>query len=197
MVRSEALIPEYALAGVIRQRTGAVLPHVAPSNLYLSSDGEHILIAANQDTVFRRLATAMDQPELATDPRYATHGARGDNQAELDDVIADWAATRTAESLLAHLEQHGVPAGRLYRAPEMLSDPHFQARESIVTVEDADLGLIPMQNVAPRLSQTLGSVRWPGPGHDQHHAEVVDEWLGTPAADDGGGLCLDAVDTPT
>jgi formyl-CoA transferase len=195
---SEALIPEYALAGVIRQRTGAVLPHVAPSNLYLSSDGEHILVAANQDTVFRRLAAAMDQPDLATDPRYASHGARGENQAELDQVITDWAATRTAESLLAHLEQHGVPAGRLYRAPEMLSDPHFQARESIVAVEDADLGLIPMQNVAPRLSQTPGSVRWPGPGHDQHRAEVLHEWLGTPAAaDDDDGLRLDAVDTPT
>jgi formyl-CoA transferase len=204
---SEALISEYALAGVIRQRTGAVLPNVAPSNLYLSADGEHILVAANQDTVFRRLATAMDRPELATDPRYATHGARGENQAELDQLIGDWAASRTAESLLAHLEQHGVPAGRLYRAPEMLTDPHFQARESIVTVEDDDLGLIPMQNVAPHLSQTPGAVRWPGPGHNEHYAEVLHDWLGaaeleTPGLDTQGpvtddGLRLDAVDTST
>ncbi|HEX4830408.1 MAG TPA: CoA transferase, partial [Trebonia sp.] len=178
---SEALIPEYALAGVIRQRTGAVLPHIAPSNLYPTADGEHILIAANQDTVFRRLAEAMGRPGLATDPRYATHVARGDHQAELDDVIADWAVARTTEALLEHLERHGVPAGRLYRAPDMLADPHFAARESIVTVHDEDLGLIPMPNVAPQLSQTPGEVRWPGPGHNAHYAEVVGEWLGPQA----------------
>lgn len=178
LAMTEALVPEFALAGVTRQRTGAVLPRIAPSNLYLTADGEHILIAANQDTVFRRLAEAMENPDLVTDPRYATHSARGENQAELDQLIGDWAVLRTATSLLAHLERHSVPAGRLYRARDMLEDPHFRERHSIVTVSDSEIGPIPMPNVVPQLYETPGAVRWPGVGHDQNRAEILQDWLG-------------------
>ena len=164
----ESLIPEYELAGLIRERTGSILPNVAPSNLYPTRDDLAFLIAANQDTVFARLAEAMGDPDLARDPRYATHGARGQHQAELDERIAAWTVTLTSDELSTLMDEHGVPSGRIFRAPEMLADPHFAAREAIVTVADEHLGPLRMQNVFPRLSETPGQVRWTGPslGHD-------------------------------
>jgi Predicted acyl-CoA transferases/carnitine dehydratase len=115
-----------------------VLPNIAPSNVYPTSDGELILIAANQDSVFRRLAAVMGRPGLADDERYATHGARGAHMTELDDLISVWTATVTAEDLLHTLHEGGVPAGRIYRARDMLSDPHFAAREAIVRLVHPD-----------------------------------------------------------
>ena len=173
----ESLVPEWQVAGYQRERTGAVLPNVAPSNVYPTADGETILIAANQDTVFTRLTAAMGRPELADDERYATHGARGVSMAELDELIARWTAERDAAGLLQLLEEHGVPAGRIYRARDMLEDPHFAARESIVRVPHPRFGDLAMQNVFPRLSETPGRVRHPGPELGQHNDEVYRELL--------------------
>lgn len=169
----ESLIPEYEVAGLIRERTGSILPNIAPSNLYPTSDGRAFLIAANQDTVFRRLAQAMGHPELGDDERYATHGARGAHQAELDERIAAWTVTLTTDELAVLMDEHGVPAGPIFRAPEMLADPHFAAREAIVQITDAHLGPIRMQNVFPKLSDTPGKVRWTGPELGQHTDEVL------------------------
>ena len=177
----ESLIPEYTIGGYTRERTGAVLPRIAPSNVYPTADGEQILIGANQDTVFVRLAEVMGQPELASDPRYATHAARGDHQAQLDARIAAWTATVASGDLLARLDARGVPAGRIYKAADMLEDPHFAAREAIVSVPHPEFGEIAMQNVAPRLSATPGGVRTVGPELGAHNAEV---WGGVLGLDD-------------
>ena len=174
----ESLVPEWQVAGYQRERTGAVLPNVAPSNVYPTADGQTVLVAANQDTVFRRLAAAMGEPDLALDERYATHGARGAHQAELDDRIAVWTAKHDADGLLALLEEHGVPAGRTYRAQDMLRDPHVAARGSLVRVHDDRFGELAMQNVAPRLSRTPGGVRWTGPTLGEHTREVLGGLLG-------------------
>ena len=176
----ESLVTEYQVAGYTRERTGAILPNVAPSNLYPTADGQLVLVAANQDTVFRRLAAVMARPELADDPRYASHSARGEHQVELDGLIAGWTATLDADRLLAALEEAGVPAGRIYRAADMLADPHYQARQAIVRLADPELGEIAMQNVAPRLSATPGRVAWPGPALGQHNREVYQGLLGLP-----------------
>lgn len=177
----ESLIPEYVLGGYIRERTGSILPNVAPSNAYPTRDGLMVLIAGNQDTVFRRLADAMGRPELAEDERYATHSARGAHQPELDALISEWSATLDAADLEALLIEHAVPTGKIYRAPEMLADPHFAAREAIVTVPHPTLGDFPMQNVMPKLSATPGSVRWVGPDLGQHNDEVYGGLLGLDA----------------
>jgi len=174
----ESLVTEWQVAGYQRERTGPVLPNIAPSNVYPTKDGQTILVAANQDTVFRRLAVAMGEPALAEDEHYATHGARGRYAAELDDRIARWSATYLADELLDLLEEHGVPAGRTYRAQDMLRDPHFAARGSIVRVPDKTFGELAMQNVAPRLSRTPGSVRWSGPDLGEHTREVLTGLLG-------------------
>ena len=103
----ESLIPEYAATGYVRERTGAIIPNVAPSNVYPTADGQMVIIAANQDTVFARLAEAMGRPEMATDERYATHMARGARQTELDELIADWSAGLDAAELNEILLHHG------------------------------------------------------------------------------------------
>ena len=174
----ESLLPEWSLAGYQRERTGSVLPNIAPSNVYPTSDGELILIAANQNSVFRRLAGVMGRPELADDERYATHGARGANMTELDDLISVWTATVKADDLLRTLHEGGVPAGRIYRAKDMLSDPHFAAREAIVRLAHPELGDLPMQGVFPRLSSTPGRVRHVGPELGEHNDEVYRGLLG-------------------
>jgi len=173
----ESLVTEYDKAGFIRERTGAILPNVAPSNVYRTRDGM-VLIAANQDTVFTRLAAAMGQPGLAQDPRYATHAARGAHQQELDALVEQWTQSLTTHDALGLMDEHGVPAGLIYRAPEMLEDPHFKAREAIVTVPHPDFGELRMQNVAPKLSETPGSVRSPSPELGQHNDEVYLQLLG-------------------
>jgi formyl-CoA transferase len=148
--------------------------------VYPTADGQLVLVAANQDTVFRRLAAVMARPELADDPHYASHSARGEHQVELDGLIAGWTATLDADRLLAALEEAGVPAGRIYRAADMLADPHYQARQAIVRLADPELGEVAMQNVAPRLSATPGRVAWPGPALGQHNREVYQGLLGLP-----------------
>jgi formyl-CoA transferase len=174
----ESLIPDYAITGYVRERTGSVIPNVAPSNAYPTRDEGLMLIAANQDRVFRRLAAAMGEPELADDPRYSTHGARGSNQVELDERIAAWSSTLDRQDIEDTLDANGVPFGRIYTAADMLEDPHFAARQAILRLVHPDLGDFPMQNVFPRLSETPGSVRGLGPELGAHTDEVLREWLG-------------------
>lgn len=174
----ESLIPEYAINGHKRTRTGSVLPKIAPSNVYPCSDGEY-LIGANQDAVFARLAKAMGRPELATDERYSTHLARGEHQTELDEIVAQWTATLKVQELEDLMIEYAVPAGRVFDAEDMLNDPHFAAREAIVQVPDAELGTVPMQNTFPRLSDTPGSIRRPAPLEvGQDTSEILQRWLG-------------------
>ncbi|NNH68507.1 CoA transferase [Nocardia uniformis] len=177
----ESLLPEYAITGYQRERTGSVLPNVAPSNVYPTAGGEMVLIAANQDSVFTRLTELMGRPELAVDERYCNHTARGARMAELDELIATWTATADAEELLEKLHTAGVPAGRIYTARDMFTDPHFAAREAIVRITHPELGELPMQNVVPKLSATPGSVRHAGPELGEHNAEVYGELLGLDA----------------
>ena len=168
----ESLITEYDKAGYIRERTGAILPNIAPSNVYPTSDGSMVLIAANQDAVFQRLTQAMGRPELSAQPEYATHGARGQRQKEIDGIIGEWTRTKACADVLALMEEFAVPAGLIYRAPEMLDDPHFRARDAIVSVPHPDFGELKMQNVAPKLSRSPGRVRSPSPSLGQHNDDV-------------------------
>ncbi len=179
----EGLVPEWALAGHKRARTGARLPRIAPSNVYRCADGE-FLIGANQDRVFARLCEAMGRSELARDPRYATHTARGAHQEELDAIVEAWTSTKTVAEVDAAMIAHSVPAGRMYDAEDMLADPHFAAREAIVTVDDPVLGPTPMQGAFPKLSATPSGVRRPAPRDvGQDTAEILERWLGRDVGD--------------
>ncbi|TVT24986.1 CoA transferase [Amycolatopsis acidiphila] len=178
----ESLIPEWDLAGSRRERTGSVLPGVAPSNVYPTRDGGEVLIAANRDTVFYRLCGVMGREDLQDNEDYRTHAARGRHQQDLDQLVSAWTRTLEAEDLLARLHEAGVPAGLIYTAADMLADPHFQARQAIVRLVHDKLGEFPMQNVAPRLSGTPGAVRSLGPELGQHNDEIYGELLGADEA---------------
>ena len=174
----EGLVPEYDHGGFIRERSGSILPGIAPSNVYICKDGEY-MIGANKDSLWQRLAEAMGRPELGTDERYATHLARGHNQLELDELINAWTATLTVDEVDALMIEYSIPAGRVYRAPEMLADPHFQAREAIIEVETERYGKLKMQGAFPKLSATPSSVR--SPAHSvvgQHNNEIYGGLLG-------------------
>ena len=173
----ESLVIDYDQAEYIRESTGSILPKIAPSNVYPTQDGE-MLIAGNGDSIFRRMAEGMGQPELAEDPRFADHTARGENQAELDAVIEAWSLTKTSEEVDALMTEHKVPHGKIFRAPEMLEDAQFKARESIVKVMHPQYGEVAMQNAFPRLSDTPGLVRWVGPELGQHTDEILKSVLG-------------------
>ena len=179
----ESMLPEYQLTGHIRERTGTILPNVAPSNIYPTKEGLWFAIGANADAVFRRLTEAMGQPELATDPRYATHSARGNHQAELDELIAAWTIQHTTDELQQLMDAHGVPASRIYTAREMLSDPHFVARQAIISVQAPGIGDMVMQNVIPRLSETPGGVDWTGPELGEHTGAVLGDLIGLSSAE--------------
>ena len=154
----ESLVVDYSVHGITRERSGAILPGIAPSNVYPCRDGDY-LIGANQDRVFVRLCVAIGQPELGHDPRFADHAARGRNQSVIDGIVAAWTRERSVDEVDAAMIANGIPGGRSYRAAEMLADPHFAARQSIVEVDHPKLGKIAMQNVAPHLSRTPGAIR--------------------------------------
>ncbi len=174
----ESLVPEYDVMGIMRERSGSYLKGIAPSNVYRCADGEY-MIGANGDAIFARLCAAMGRPELATSERYATHQARGTNQIELDALIEEWTSGLTIAEVEALMIEHSIPAGGIFRAPEMLADPHFQAREAIISVPHPVHGEVHMQNCFPKLSATPSGVhraasRVPG----EHNAEVYGERLG-------------------
>jgi formyl-CoA transferase len=175
----ESIIPDYLLAGYIRERMGNILPGVAPSNIYFTQDKTYIVIGANADGVFRRLCEAMEQPELADDHRFATHHARGENMKLLDSMIEEWTKTLPAKEALAILEEKGVPSGLIYTAKDIVEDPQYQEREMIIKVEHPQLGEFPMPGIVPKLSRTPGKVKDVGPDvMGKHNVEVYQELLG-------------------
>ena len=174
----ESLVPEYSVAAIVRGRSGSILPGIAPSNVYRCSDGD-FMIGANNDAIFARLCQAMGRPELAKDERYATHGARGARQTELDELINAWTGALTVDQVEALMLEHSIPAGRIYTGPEMLADPHFAAREAIVEVPHPRWKNLQMQNVFPKLSATPGAIRSIAPQSvGQDNAAVLGGVLG-------------------
>ena len=172
----ESTMVDYEVGGVVRQRSGGVLPGVAPANAYPCADGCEVLIAANADSVFGRLANAMAPDlggtDLSVDPRFAEHGPRGRHAAELDRIVADWTSTRSSAQVLELLAERGVPAGRVYTAPDMVDDPHYLARDMVIR-RTARAGFeTPMNGVVPRFSRTPGSVRDVGPLLGEHTDEL-------------------------
>ena len=169
----ESTVADYELGGVVRGRSGGVLKGVAPSNAYPTSDGAAVVIAANADAVFARLVVAMERPDLGE--RYATHSARAEHQTELDDEIAAWTGALAADALLAVLEEHSIPAGRIHTAPDVATDPHLAAREMVLRMAAGYSQDVPMAGVVPKLSRTPGAVRTVGPALGANTDEILRE----------------------
>jgi formyl-CoA transferase len=169
----ESAVPEYDRLGIVRQPSGTGLKGVAPSNIFKSRDDTWVVIAANQDAVFRRLCGAMGRPELADDPRYATHLARGENQEEVDGLVAEWAAQHDAHEIDRLLNEAGVVCGPIYSIAEIFEDPQFQAREMLVEHVDPDFGAYVGPGIVPKFSETPGAIRWSGTWEEGSHNEEI------------------------
>ena len=176
----ESTIPDYDVGGVVRGPSGTRLEGIAPSNIYPTADGSWVVIAANQDTVFRRLCQAMGQPELATDERFADHVARGRNQDELDKIIGAWAGSREPGDIIATLSEVGVIAGPINTVAEVVEDPQLLARGMIADHWDERIGRnVKGPGVIPVLTETPGTIRRAGSAHPgQHNDEIIGALLG-------------------
>ncbi|MGW1739054.1 CaiB/BaiF CoA transferase family protein [Nocardia sp. NPDC001965] len=176
----ESTIPDYDIGGVVRGPSGTRLEGIAPSNIYRTADDSWVVIAANQDTVFRRLCAAMDRPELAGDERFANHTARGRNQDELDAIIGEWARHRQPGEIIATLSEAGVISGPINTVAEVVTDPQLNARGMIADHYDERIGRkVKGPGVIPVLSATPGTIRNAGsarPG--QHNDEIYSGLLG-------------------
>ncbi|MCK8615771.1 CaiB/BaiF CoA transferase family protein [Gordonia sp. C13] len=181
----ESAIADYDAGGVVRGPSGTRLEGIAPSNLYPTSDGTHVIIAANQDSVFARLCQAMGRPELATDERFADHTARGRNQDELDAMIGEWSAQYSAEKLTEALSAAGVVVGPVNTVAEVVADPHLRARGMIAEHYDEGAQRTVLgPGVVPQFSETPGGIRNAGPPTPGYDNETVyGEMLGLSAED--------------
>ncbi len=169
----ESLVPEYDLLGYVRTRTGAALPGISPSNTYPSSDGLYVVIAGNSDAIFKRLMRVIGRPDLGEDPTLANNDGRVRRNAVLDAAVSDWTSQRTMEEILSRLDAADVPAGRIYSVADIVEDPHYAARDMILPTELPGGITVKMPGIAPKLSETPGGVRWPGPTLGQHTDEVL------------------------
>jgi crotonobetainyl-CoA:carnitine CoA-transferase CaiB-like acyl-CoA transferase len=177
----ESTVTEYDRLGIVRGPGGTGLKGVAPSNIFRSRDEKWIVIAANADNVFRRLCEAMGRPELADDERFSTHLARGDNQEELEGIVAEWAGRHDAEEIDRVLNEAGVICGPIYTIADIFEDPQFQARDMLLPHEDPEFGEYIGPGIVPKLSRTPGAVRWSATWEEgSHNREIYGELLGIP-----------------
>ena len=154
----EPHVPAFEQLGIVPKRVGAKLPNTAPNSLYPTNDGEYVLIAANNDAIFRRLTEAMGQPELADDPRYSTQKSRSVRVDEMDEIVSAWSRERTGKEIEAVLLEAAVPTSRVYTIADIFADPHFREREQLVEMPHEKFGKLTVIGVAPKLSTTPGAV---------------------------------------
>jgi len=173
----ESVVPEYDRGGEIRECSGSTLTGIVPTNTYRCKDGKDVIIGANGDSIFKRLTVAMGRPEMGDDPRFADNAGRVIHEPEIDAVIAAWMTTMTGDEALAVLEKAEVPSGPIYSVADMMTDEHYNARGLFETVESNGKPLkIPA--MIPKLSDTPGETRWPGPALGAHNEEILGDLLG-------------------
>ena len=168
----------YHKMGMVRERLGTGSMNAVPHNHYTTKDNRYVAIACTNDTMFRRLVTAMGRAELADDPRFNSNAQRVAHRAETDALVQEWVGSYPAAEVMAILEEKEVPNCLVYSVEDMFADPQYQARENIISVEDPVDGEIKMCSVVPRLSLTPGRVEWTGPELGVHNDEVYRDLLG-------------------
>ncbi len=168
----ESMLPEYGLGGFVRERSGASLPGIVPSNTYPCGDGKYVVIGANADSIFKRMMRAIGRPDLADDPALGTNDGRVARTGELDGVISEWTSRHDLDTVLEVLDKAEVPSGRIYSIADIVADLHYQARGMIERHKLGDRDLL-LPGVVPILSRTPGGTRWVGPKLGEHTAEVL------------------------
>jgi len=173
----EGVVPEYDGAGVIREPSGSTLTGIVPTNTYRCKDGKFIIIGANGDSIFKRLAEQMGRTEMANDPRFADNAGRVEHETEIDDAITAWTGALTSGQALAELDEARVPSGPIYSVVDMFADEHFNARGLF---EEVEVNGKPLKIPAmiPKLSETPGRTDWPGAEVGAFNEEILGGWLG-------------------
>jgi len=169
----ESLLPEYDVGGFVRERSGASLPGIVPSNTYTTRDGKYLVIGANADSIFKRLMTAIGREDLAGDPALASNEGRVKRTNELDKVIGEWVAGRDLDDALAILAHAEVPSGKIYDVADIARDVHYQARGMLEQHRLEDGTPIKLPGIVPKLSNSPGQTRWLGPKLGAHTEEVL------------------------
>jgi crotonobetainyl-CoA:carnitine CoA-transferase CaiB-like acyl-CoA transferase len=178
----ESLVPEYDMLGHVRERSGGALPGIAPSNTYLTADGAYVVIAGNSDPIYKRLMTTIGRADLAEAAEFAHNDGRAAKSALLDAAITHWTSSLPIEQVLSALEAAEVPAGRIYSVADIVSDPHYQARDMLLNAELPGGVSVKMPGIVPKLSETPGAVNWQGPSLGQHTDDILGS-LGLTVAD--------------
>jgi formyl-CoA transferase len=169
----ESVLPEYGMFGMIRERTGASLPGIVPSNTYLTRDRKYVVIGANADSIFKRMMRAIGRADLADDPALAHNDGRVARTDEIERVISDWCAANDLDRVLDVLEKAEVPSGKIYDISDIVKDAHYQARQMIGEHALPDGKKVTLPGIVPRLSETPGDTKWIGPRLGEHTAEVL------------------------
>lgn len=169
----ESLIPEYSVFKHVRERTGASLPGIAPSNTYPCKDGRYVIVAGNSDGIYKRLMHAIGRSDLAEDPKLARNDGRARESDMLDEAISAWTSQHDLEHVLEVLEKAAVPSGRIYTAADIYEDPHYRAREMIQRFSLPDGHPVDLPGIVPKLSETPGETKWLGPALGEHTEEVL------------------------
>jgi len=169
----ESLIPEYDYFGYVREPSGSALPGIAPTNAYLCRDGRYVLIGGNGDGIFKRLMSVMGRDDIGGDPRFAHNDGRAKEATFLDTTIEEWTKQHELKTVLDKLNAAGVPVGFPYTAADIVTDPHYQAREMISTVSLPSGKTLKVPAVLPKLNETPGKVGGAGPALGQHTDEVL------------------------
>jgi succinyl-CoA---D-citramalate CoA-transferase len=171
----ESTLPEYAMTGYVRERSGGALPGITPSNTYRCKDGAWVVIGGNADSIFRRLMRAIGRDDLASDPSLADNAGRTARAAELDAAIDAWTSGLPLDEVLAKLQAAEVPGGRIYSVADIVQDAHYRAREMIEKARLPGGEEVLLPGIVPKLSATPGETRWLGPRLGEHTAEVLRE----------------------
>jgi formyl-CoA transferase len=169
----ESVLPEYGMFGFVRERSGASLPGIVPSNTYVTRDGRYVVIGANADSIFRRMMGAIGRPDLAEDPALAHNDGRVARTEEIEKVIGEWVAANDLDRVLAVLEKADVPSAKIYDIADIARDTHYAAREMIQEFRLKDGHTVKLPGIVPKMSDTPGETRWIGPELGAHTAEVL------------------------
>jgi formyl-CoA transferase len=169
----ESVLPEFDMFGFVRERSGASLPGIVPSNTYVTRDDQYVVIGANADPIFKRMMNAIGRPDLATDPALAHNDGRVARTDEIEKVIGDWVAAHDLERVLEVLEKADVPSSKIYDIADIARDPHYAMREMIQQFTLGDGKSLKLPGIVPKLSDTPGATKWVGPALGEHTAEVL------------------------
>ncbi|MDF3199675.1 CaiB/BaiF CoA-transferase family protein [Pseudomonas sp. 1912-s] len=178
----ESLVPEYDMLGHVRERSGGALPGIAPSNTYLTADGAYVVIAGNSDPIYKRLMLTIGRADLAEAPEFAHNDGRAAKSGLLDAAITHWTSSLPIDQVLSALEAAEVPAGRIYSVADIVTDPHYQARDMLLSADLPGGLTVKMPGIVPKLSETPGAVNWQGPSLGQHTDSILGD-LGLTGAD--------------